>query len=38
LNVAQDKVLRFVPPLVVTKQEVDRMIEILGAILAEMEK
>jgi acetylornithine aminotransferase len=38
LNVAQDTVLRFVPPLVVTKQEVDRMIAILGAILAEMEE
>jgi acetylornithine aminotransferase len=36
LNVAQDKVLRFVPPLVVTKQEVDRMIAILSGILAEM--
>jgi acetylornithine/N-succinyldiaminopimelate aminotransferase len=36
LNVAQDTVLRFVPPLVVTKQEVDRMIAILSGILAEM--
>ena len=36
LNVAQDKVLRFVPPLVVTKQEVDEMIAILAGILAEM--
>jgi len=36
LNVAQDKVLRFVPPLVVTKQEVDAMIGILEGILEEM--
>lgn len=36
LNVAQDRVLRFVPPLIVTKQEVDRMIGILSGILAEM--
>ena len=37
LNVAQDRVLRFVPPLIVTKQEVDRMIEILAGILEEMQ-
>ncbi|HEY6872362.1 MAG TPA: acetylornithine transaminase [Geobacteraceae bacterium] len=36
LNVAQDRVLRFVPPLVVTKQEVDEMIGILTGILEEM--
>jgi len=36
LNVAQDRVLRFVPPLIVTKAEVDRMIGILEGILAEM--
>jgi acetylornithine/N-succinyldiaminopimelate aminotransferase len=36
LNVAQDRVLRFVPPLIVTKQEVDEMIGILAGILAEM--
>ena len=36
LNVAQDRVLRFVPPLIVTKQEVDRMIGILAGILGEM--
>ena len=36
LNVAQDKVLRFVPPLIVTKQEVDQMIGILHEILHEM--
>ncbi|HEY6006687.1 MAG TPA: acetylornithine transaminase [Geobacteraceae bacterium] len=33
LNVAQDRVLRFVPPLVVTKAEVDEMIGILGELL-----
>lgn len=36
LNVAQDRVLRFVPPLIVTKQEVDAMIGILEGILAEI--
>ena len=36
LNVAQDRVLRFVPPLIVTKKEVDEMIAILAGILAEM--
>ncbi len=36
LNVTHDTVLRFVPPLVVTKQEIDRMIEILDAIFAEV--
>jgi acetylornithine/N-succinyldiaminopimelate aminotransferase len=36
LNVAQERVLRFVPPLVVGKQEVDAMIRILAGILTEM--
>jgi acetylornithine/N-succinyldiaminopimelate aminotransferase len=36
LNVTHDTVLRFVPPLVVTKQEIDRMIVILDGILAEI--
>jgi acetylornithine aminotransferase len=36
LNVAQDRVLRFVPPLIVTKQEVDEMIGILTGIFSEM--
>lgn len=36
LNVAQDRVLRFVPPLVVTKQEVNAMIAVLDGILKEM--
>lgn len=36
LNVAQDRVLRFVPPLIVTKQEVDEMIGILAEILTEI--
>ena len=34
LNVTHDTVLRFVPPLIVSKAEVDEMIEILGSILA----
>ena len=37
LNVAQDTVLRFVPPLIVTKQEIDTMIGILDGIFAEIE-
>ncbi len=37
LNVTHDTVLRFVPPLVVTKQEVNRMIEILDGIFKEIE-
>ena len=37
LNVTHDTVLRFVPPLVVTKQEIDAMIEILGGIFAEVQ-
>ena len=36
LNVTHDTVLRFVPPLTVTKQEVDRMIAILDGIFAEV--
>ncbi len=37
LNVTQDSVLRFVPPLTVTKQEVNRMIEILEKIFKEID-
>jgi len=37
LNVTHDTVLRFVPPLTVTKQEVDQMIAILDGIFAETE-
>jgi acetylornithine/N-succinyldiaminopimelate aminotransferase len=37
LNVTHDTVLRFVPPLVVTKQEIDTMIAILDGIFAEAE-
>jgi acetylornithine aminotransferase len=37
LNVVHDTVLRFVPPLIVTRQEIDRMIEILDGILAGIE-
>ena len=36
LNVAQERVLRFVPPLTVNRQEIDEMIGILGGILGEM--
>ncbi len=36
LNVTHDTVLRFVPPLVVTKQQIDRMIAILDGIFAEI--
>jgi len=36
LNVAQDRVLRFVPPLIVGKKEVDEMISVLDGILAEI--
>ena len=36
LNVTHDTVLRFVPPLTVTKQEVNEMIGILDGILAEI--
>jgi acetylornithine aminotransferase len=36
LNVAQDRVLRFVPPLIVGKREVNEMIGILAEILAEL--
>jgi acetylornithine/N-succinyldiaminopimelate aminotransferase len=36
LNCAQEKVLRFVPPLVVGKKEVDEMIAILTGILEEL--
>ena len=37
LNVTHDTVLRFVPPLIVSKAEVDEMIDILSGILAEIE-
>ena len=37
LNVTHDTVLRFVPPLVVTKQEINTMIAILDSIFAEVE-
>ena len=36
LNVTHDTVLRFVPPLVVTKQEINTMITILDGIFAEV--
>jgi acetylornithine aminotransferase len=37
LNVTHDTVLRFVPPLIVTKQEIDSMIRILDGIFAGVE-
>jgi acetylornithine aminotransferase len=37
LNVAQDKVMRFVPPLIVSKQEVNEMIGILAGIFEEVQ-
>jgi acetylornithine/N-succinyldiaminopimelate aminotransferase len=37
LNVTHDTVLRFVPPLIVTRQEIDTMIAILDGIFAEAE-
>jgi acetylornithine aminotransferase len=37
LNCAQEKVLRFVPPLIVGKKEVDDMLSILSGILEEMQ-
>lgn len=37
LNVTHDTVLRFVPPLTVSKQEIDKMIAILDGIFAEVE-
>ncbi|MDD2365960.1 MAG: acetylornithine transaminase [Desulfuromonadaceae bacterium] len=37
LNVTHDTVLRFVPPLVVTKQEINSMIQILDGIFSEVE-
>jgi acetylornithine/N-succinyldiaminopimelate aminotransferase len=36
LNVTQDSVLRFVPPLVVSKGEIDEMIAILTGIFEEV--
>ena len=33
INCAQEKVLRFVPPLVVTKKEIDQLIEALNSVL-----
>jgi acetylornithine/N-succinyldiaminopimelate aminotransferase len=33
INCAQEKVLRFVPPLVVTKKEIDQLMEALDAVL-----
>jgi acetylornithine aminotransferase len=34
INAATDRVLRFVPPLVITQPEVDKLIDLLGALLS----
>ena len=36
INCTAGKVLRFVPPLIVTREEIDQMIEILDGILKEL--
>jgi acetylornithine aminotransferase len=36
INCVQDTVLRFIPPLIVTKKEIDRVIAILDAVLLEI--
>ncbi len=35
INCTHEKVLRFVPPLIVTQQDIDRLIEALDAVLKE---
>jgi acetylornithine/succinyldiaminopimelate/putrescine aminotransferase len=35
INCTHEKVLRFVPPLIVTRQDIDRLIEALDAVLKE---
>lgn len=35
INAATDRVLRFVPPLVITQPEVDKLIELLGALFTQ---
>ena len=35
INCAQEKVLRFLPPLIVGKEEIDRLVESLDAVLSE---
>lgn len=36
INCAQEKVLRFVPPLIITREEVDRLIQALDEIFADL--
>ncbi len=38
INCTADKVLRFVPPLIVERKHIDRLIEVLDAIFVEVEK
>jgi 4-aminobutyrate aminotransferase-like enzyme len=35
LNVIQNRILRFAPPLIVSRPEIDQALDILGAILKE---
>ena len=37
INFAGNKVLRFVPPLVVTHEEIDKVVEELVVVLAELD-
>jgi len=36
VNVTQDKILRFVPPLIITRDQVDSFVQALGEILADL--
>ena len=38
INCTHDTVLRFVPPLIVEKQEIDRLIQVLDEVLKEETK
>ena len=38
INCTMDKILRFLPPLIVTKEEIDSMLEILYGVLKKMKK
>ena len=38
INCTMDKILRFLPPLIVTKEEIDSMLEILYGVLKRMKK
>jgi acetylornithine/N-succinyldiaminopimelate aminotransferase len=34
INCIQDRILRFIPPLIISKEEIDRLVECLDGILA----